>query len=80
MNDRMNGKGEMPAKALTPQEADAARAAKAGTWAGERPGSMLPPAGQVAPQGGPRRTEFFARLKPPMENGTGKAPGAKRAK
>jgi hypothetical protein len=37
-----------------------------------REGEGLPAAGQVAPHGGEARTEFFGRLKIPMQNGTGK--------
>jgi hypothetical protein len=37
-----------------------------------RPDEGLPPAGQVAPHGGEARTEFFGRLKIPMQNGVGK--------
>jgi hypothetical protein len=40
-------------------------------------GAGLPPAGQAAPHGGLARSEFFGRLRPPMQNGTGKVPGAK---
>lgn len=36
----------------------------------------LPPAGQVAPHGGVKRTEFFGGLKVPMQNGTGKRPSS----
>lgn len=32
----------------------------------------LPAAGQVAPHGGIGRTDWFGRLKIPMQNGTGK--------
>lgn len=35
----------------------------------------LPPAGQVAPHGGVERSEFFGRLRIPMQNGTGKPEG-----
>jgi hypothetical protein len=37
-----------------------------------REGEGLPAAGQVAPHGGEARTEFFGRLKIPMQNGVGK--------
>jgi len=68
----VNGSAPTP---LSVEQADKARA-KRKALVKPRPG--LPPAGQVAPDGGIERTEFFSRLKPPMENGTGKAPGAKR--
>lgn len=59
-------------QALSLELAEAARRAKANVWKGERPHTVLPAAGQVAPPGGFERCEFFARLKIPMENGTGK--------
>jgi hypothetical protein len=37
-----------------------------------REGEGLPASGQVAPHGGEARTEFFGRLKIPMQNGVGK--------
>jgi hypothetical protein len=40
-------------------------------------GAGLPAAGQVAPDGGLRRTEFFGRLRIPMQNGTGKEQASK---
>lgn len=70
MSREINGHGGVLAKEL----AEAARRAKENVWKGERPHTLLPAAGQVAPPGGVARTEFFSRLKPPMENGTGKAP------
>lgn len=62
--------------ALPPEIALLARVQMAGVWGGGRPRS-LPPAGQVAPSGGAARTAFFSALQVPMQNGTGKAPGAK---
>lgn len=62
--------------ALPQEVARMARVQMAGVWGGGRPDSALPPAGQVAPAGGAARTEFFSRLKIPMQNGTGKT-GAK---
>jgi hypothetical protein len=69
----INGHGAPVAREL----AAAARRAKENVWKGEREHTLLPAAGQVAPPGGVERTEFFSRLKPPMENGTGKAKGSK---
>lgn len=43
-------------------------------------GAGLPPAGQVAPHGGMARTEYFGRLRIPMQNGTGKEPAAKKGR
>jgi hypothetical protein len=43
-------------------------------------GAGLPPAGQVAPDGGLRRTEFFGRLRIPMQNGTGKEQAPKKGR
>lgn len=67
-----NGNGALP-----PEVAAMARVQMAGVWGGGRSAAKLPPAGQVAPLGGAARTAFFAALKIPMQNGTGKAPGAK---
>jgi hypothetical protein len=62
---------------LDKQLADAARRAKKNVWKGERPHTKLPAAGQVAPPGGAERTEFFARLKVPMQSGSGKPENVK---
>jgi hypothetical protein len=45
--------------------ADAARRARESAWKGERPHSLLPAAGQVAPPGGSARAEFFSGLRQP---------------
>lgn len=73
MSREINGHGAP----LDKQLADAARRAKETVWKGERPHTKLPGAGQVAPPGGVARTEFFSRLKPPMQNGTGDPAKAK---
>jgi hypothetical protein len=72
MKPSSNGATPAP-KPLSPELAAKARAA----MALEPDRSKLPGAGQIAPAGGAQRTEFFSRLHPPMENGTGKAPGPK---
>lgn len=62
---------EIDPHALTPELAAAARRAQENVWPGEREHTLLPAAGQVAPQGGAARTEFFSRLRIPMQSGTG---------
>lgn len=69
MSREINGHGQSLDKEL----AALARAAKARvSGPPKREHTQLPARGQVAPPGGVERTEFFSRLKPPMQNGTGK--------
>ena len=61
MSRGINGHGAP----LDQQLAEAARRAKENVWKGERPHTLLPAAGQVAPPGGVARAEFFSRLRQP---------------
>jgi hypothetical protein len=67
MSREINGHGG----ALEAELARAARRARENVWKAERPHTLLPSAGQIAPRGGTARTEFFSRLRVPMQSGTG---------
>jgi hypothetical protein len=68
--------GSNPMVPLAAEIADRAREERAAMLERTRDDDRLPPAGQIAPHGGVARTEFFGRLRIPMQNGTGKRGGA----